>query len=242
MRNRNLQNEKLDRTGRRLLEVAAGREREADIEKIILAPHLFDSVKARIKAQEEAKQRKGFFRPPVWNWQSATAGLAVLLIVFIAGLAFVFSNRDSITTTVQRMDEPKTETHNQETQPQPVASPENLPVPAKIKYPERKARPTEKVAAKTNAAKKTELTAPRKKNLEKHKTQPVENFAGEFYALTSTGNLDDAAELKIVRTELSRASLFALGVNLPIENETEKFKTDLLIGSDGVARAIRFVK
>ena len=87
-----------------------------------------------------------------------------------------------------------------------------------------------------------ERNARRAKNLEKPKKPPVENFAGEFYALTNAGNLEDAAELKIIRTELSRASLFALGVNLPIENETEKFKTDLLVGSDGVARAIRFVK
>ncbi len=29
--------------------------------------------------------------------------------------------------------------------------------------------------------------------------------------------------------------------NLPIENESEKIKTDLLVGADGVARAIRLV-
>ena len=65
---------------------------------------------------------------------------------------------------------------------------------------------------------------------------------GEFYALTAAGNpSENGEELRVVRAELSRSSLFALGVNMPIENESEKIKTDLLVGADGVARAIRLV-
>jgi hypothetical protein len=41
---------------------------------------------------------------------------------------------------------------------------------------------------------------------------------------------------------MSRARLLALGVAVQTENEIEKIKTDLLVGSDGVARAIRLVK
>ena len=47
---------------------------------------------------------------------------------------------------------------------------------------------------------------------------------------------------QIVRTEISRSSLFAMGVDLPLEGANEKIKTDLLVGPDGVVRGVRIVK
>jgi hypothetical protein len=46
----------------------------------------------------------------------------------------------------------------------------------------------------------------------------------------------------LVRVELPRSSLVAMGVDPPAENDAQKVKTDLLIGSDGVMKAVRFVK
>jgi hypothetical protein len=81
----------------------------------------------------------------------------------------------------------------------------------------------------------------RKANAVKRQTES--EVLGDFYALTYAGNLGETGEdWQIIRTEISRSSLFALGVNLSIENESEKLKTDLLVGSDGIPRAIRFVK
>ena len=48
--------------------------------------------------------------------------------------------------------------------------------------------------------------------------------------------------LQIVKAELSQSELFALGINLQLENNFSKIKTELLIGEDGVARAIRVVE
>ncbi|HEX2639339.1 MAG TPA: hypothetical protein VHL50_02155, partial [Pyrinomonadaceae bacterium] len=66
---------------------------------------------------------------------------------------------------------------------------------------------------------------------------------GEFQAITYAGDaseMDDAGQ--IVRVELPRSSLYALGVDLPIENQAAaKIKADLLIGDDGVMRAVRVV-
>ena len=45
-----------------------------------------------------------------------------------------------------------------------------------------------------------------------------------------------------MRVEMSRASLFAMGINIPLENGAEVVKADLLVGPDGVARAVRLAK
>lgn len=66
---------------------------------------------------------------------------------------------------------------------------------------------------------------------------------GDFYALPFAGISEEPnEELQILRVDLPRSTLFALGLNLPLEGEDQKVKTDLLVGSDGVTRAIRLVK
>jgi hypothetical protein len=64
-----------------------------------------------------------------------------------------------------------------------------------------------------------------------------------FYSLAVGRNWEESGEdLQIVRAEISRSELFALGINLSVENESAKVKTDLLVGADGLARAFRFVE
>lgn len=46
----------------------------------------------------------------------------------------------------------------------------------------------------------------------------------------------------VVRVDMPRSSLFAMGVNVPLENETGSIKADLLVGPDGVTRGIRLVE
>jgi hypothetical protein len=47
---------------------------------------------------------------------------------------------------------------------------------------------------------------------------------------------------RIVRLDMPRASLVALGANIPIEGDRQTLKTDLLVGPDGVPKAIRLVE
>ena len=73
-------------------------------------------------------------------------------------------------------------------------------------------------------------------------SDPIEND-GEFYELSvgsdPNGTFGDS---RIVRVDIKRSSLLALGVNLPLENESETVRADLLVGPDGVTRAFRLVK
>jgi hypothetical protein len=64
----------------------------------------------------------------------------------------------------------------------------------------------------------------------------------EFQPVTYTGDPSDIAGGRIVRVELSRQALFAMGVNIPLENGVDNVKADLLIGPDGVTRAVRLAK
>ena len=66
---------------------------------------------------------------------------------------------------------------------------------------------------------------------------------GDFYALSYAGDPNETERGgRIVRVDIPRSTLFAMGIDVPLENETESVKADLLIGSDGVTRAIRVVK
>ena len=74
------------------------------------------------------------------------------------------------------------------------------------------------------------------------KPAPMPNNA-EFYAISYSGDpAETDAGGRIVRVEMQRSSLFALGVNVPLENDAGPVKADLLIGRDGVTRAIRVVR
>ncbi len=66
---------------------------------------------------------------------------------------------------------------------------------------------------------------------------------GDFYSLPFAGILEHSKEeLQMLRVELPRSSLVALGLKPPLENEKGIIKTDLLVSSDGITRAIRLVK
>ena len=234
MSGQSLQNEKLDRIGRKLLEAVSARDAE-EIEKIVAAPRLFDSVKSRIKA-EQMQQRKAKSAFAVWNWQTA-AGAFAILIVLLAIAAVIISKTKNAPQITQEINKPES--------PAPVIKNENPPLVteiAKTKTPAIKNTVTaekadfkEEPAKLPNRAQKT--NQPKAAHASKKDTKDV------FYPLAFGGNWEaDGEDLQIVRAELSRAELFALGVNIPVENASARIKTDLLVGADGVARAIRFVE
>lgn len=65
----------------------------------------------------------------------------------------------------------------------------------------------------------------------------------EFYPVAYTGDpAETASGGRIIRVDLKRSALFALGVNMPLENDAATVKADLLIGVDGVTRAVRLVE
>jgi hypothetical protein len=63
----------------------------------------------------------------------------------------------------------------------------------------------------------------------------------DFFPLINrgTGQLDSG---QIVRVELPRSALMAFGLPMNMDRAEERIKADVVVGNDGLARAIRFVR
>ena len=87
----------------------------------------------------------------------------------------------------------------------------------------------------------------RESNSRPRQRKPVQSetssATAEFYPLSYAGDPSETARGgRVIRVDMSRSSLFAMGVDLQLENESDSVKADLLVGPDGVARGIRLVK
>lgn len=69
--------------------------------------------------------------------------------------------------------------------------------------------------------------------------QPKE-IATDFILLTYDG--DVGSEAQLVRVELPRSSMASFGLPVNMDRADQRVKADVLLGADGLARAIRFVQ
>lgn len=73
-----------------------------------------------------------------------------------------------------------------------------------------------------------------------NKTAPAETVS-DFVPLTALADSTAMRSGTIVRVEMPRASLIAMGLPLHVERAGETVKADIVVGDDGLARAIRLV-
>lgn len=71
---------------------------------------------------------------------------------------------------------------------------------------------------------------------------PTKEIATDFVALGYASELDLQDGGRLLRVELPRAALARFGLPVNMDRADERVKADLLVGADGLARAIRFVK
>jgi hypothetical protein len=64
----------------------------------------------------------------------------------------------------------------------------------------------------------------------------------EFFALVDEEQLDSLESLQVVRVELPGSALLAVGLPVDASMASEPVKADVVLGHDGLARAIRFVR
>jgi len=67
-------------------------------------------------------------------------------------------------------------------------------------------------------------------------------IATDFFSVGDTSALSLADGGQLVRVELPRSALMRFGLPVNTERASERVKADVLVGSDGIARAIRFVR
>lgn len=216
-------NETLDSIGRELFQ---RRERATRVADQAAANHdLFAGVLKRIN--DEPKAVKPGFR----LYAATLASVAVLTIAAIGAVTLLRSSSRELAANTIAVQDPVSSA--------PAAARPDLPPPSvgtedenlqgRASYrPQRIERPTMQDASYSNAKPAS--------------SRPVPQSRDDFYAISYGGDKSETAGGHIVRVEVPRASLFALGINVPLENDSETVKADLLVGPDGVTRAIRVVK
>jgi HAMP domain-containing protein len=80
---------------------------------------------------------------------------------------------------------------------------------------------------------------PLQQQLGPHATSEI---ATDFIPLTSREALAQMDGGQVIRVELPRSALMSFGLPMDMERATERIKADVVVGNDGLARAIRFVR
>ena len=225
MSKRNLQNSDLDRIGKVLFSHDA--VSEAEIEKIVESPFLYSSVRSRILADAASTgTRFGFARYFVF----AGSTLAVVFSVLATVSFFRVEQKP-----VANVEPPK------------VIQITSSKIPDGLSVKQQDPLPVDQLVDRVNAKRRVSQQA---QNIDDRKTETRPSQRRkvqapptlEFYPVSYTGDPNEIAGGRVVRVELSRQALFAMGANIPLENGVENVKADLLIGPDGVTRAVRLAR
>ncbi|HWW74028.1 MAG TPA: hypothetical protein VNZ44_01455, partial [Pyrinomonadaceae bacterium] len=185
-----------------------------------------------------------------WDAAAVAAAAAVLLIL---GSAYLL--RES-----RRAARPS---RMEAALPTPAVSPENTVGPAAPEAVEKNKPASAPTVAQDSSAGAAANPSFKRTPALAHKATRVENVAarksetaarrgaggarkgagsvGEYLPLTYLASATAMESGTVVRVEMSRAALISLGVPLSAERTDAKFKADIVIGDDGVARAIRLV-
>ena len=247
MKNRNLQNKRLDAIGNKLLKAALPPDER--IEKIVGNPRLFSAITARIETEKSAAAQESVFVRPqtfaLWNRRKMGFAFGILLILSLATTSWLVRRTTDQPPKIiaEKVAPTKSST--------PILTADSKPAPSPAEDSIVIGKPKVfKSVGKTLISQKIV----KRENAKAQKMPTKEIFAEQpplmipeeqaFYPLAVSGNQGiENGSSQIVRTELSRAALFALGVNVSAGgDESRKYKTDLLVGADGVPQAIRFVE
>ena len=218
MKKQELSKQDIFRLGDKVLN--AVRLPEEEVDRIVALPRLFDSVKFAIDSRDMTEQKEGRPVLHVLRWEAAVATLSVFAFlaaaVWFSDLIWHGNTSPEVARTLV-------------TDLAPVDVPASDP-----EDPESYA--IEQPAERRRKAIATPRTRKKSKNV------PAPERFTKFYSITYAGDLQESEENgQLVRVELPRESLFAMGITIPTENVADKIKTDLLIGEDGIVRAIRLV-
>lgn len=214
----------LDLLGRGLIK-RAGLEAEA-VEKIAASPDAYRSVLARIK-EEKAASPATVSGKTTFGFGRIVTAACVLVIVSFVSLSIVYRGYNDVAALDHKIDLPvlPPETARPQTPPEEIVSEQQTS--GRAKYSDAV---IEKVSAKKPSPRRVRDVG-------------LEPPLAEFVSLGLSSSPQHTADGgRVIRVELPAASLFAMGVNVPLENGSEMLKADLIVGPDGVTRAVKLVE
>jgi hypothetical protein len=210
---------------RRVAAVATNEQAPARVEAALLAAFR-ERHSTRLAPSVNQSPARGRAR-----WAIAAAAM-ILILLALAALRF---DRSS-TTRVQEAREIKPE----QASPAPR---EDVIVPAQ---PDRKRQKQQAIAYRPRPAQAQRRNAVNKAGKDGSRVETsspaVSEIATDFMPIVQGDNLSSMESGQIVRVELPRSALMSFGLPMNMELADERIKADVVLGNDGVARAIRFVR
>jgi hypothetical protein len=181
--------------------------------------NLLEAFRARRIA---AVKKSAFVRvnPRSHYWLAA---IAAMLLIAISIVAYRWSNRPAI--------DPREAVRREEPQPQPAVN---------DKSNEQLVKDVEK--PQHTQSKRVHRVSSRRADTVQVANHATKEIATDFIPLSymSAASLQDGGQ--IVRVQLPRSALANFGLSVNMDRYNEKVKADVLVGVDGMARAIRFVQ
>jgi hypothetical protein len=227
MRTQALQNDKLDKVAAELLRTAALADDE--VERIVLRDELFSSVRTRIIADSvtrvESTNTITFFQRT-----AILTAAAAIIVVAVMGTMMLAKKPNDRSVAKAPSSPPVFRDNGIQAEHMDVVLPDQKPEEVEL----RPAAPHYVKAVEYHpVVQERRVDRP----LPRQEEQPP-----QFFALAGLRPSEVAVDgSRIIRVELPRASLVTLGVNVPLDSDKQLIKTDLLVGPDGVPRAIRLV-
>ena len=222
MQNRKLDNQTLDAIGKKL--IVSDARRVADVDAIVSNPRLFAVVRARIAAVETPQPRGAWFTITRFNVAVFSSATAVLLLVVGA---FSLLDKGRGVVAVNTIQIPSTQMAE-------IARP--------VFPPQGKSLGKLSAGRANKIETRSEKIVPRTASMPTNRRLAVVEPDAEFVAVSYTGDPHETSGGgRIIRVDMKRSSLYALGIDVPLENAGDTVKADLLIGADGVTRGVRIV-
>jgi hypothetical protein len=86
------------------------------------------------------------------------------------------------------------------------------------------------------------VRAPAPRAIELAAVQQPADYDGFIPLPNSAGVAADEDDVNLVRVEVPRSAMIALGIDVSADRAEELVEADVMLGSNGVARAVRFLE
>ena len=176
-------------------------------------------------------------------WVGVAAAVGLLLVGVIAMRVRPSSGREprEQRQVANQVEKPESSALTIQNGSLPVAAPNDHPRQSAVAGSRRHTNAS-LVAARSKSAGRRDSSTASQTNAIGADSRVSSEIATEFFPVGygSTLNLQDGGQL--VRVELPRLALARFGLPVNVNRANQKVKADVLVGVDGLARAIRFVQ